>query len=73
METMSSSEDFAVALKIAKIVFEPSNFEHHAILRKAHHLCKIGGGSWLEVVTAKRCGNCRSGHRIFLSDEAVRL
>jgi hypothetical protein len=35
------SEDFAVALKVAESFFEPSNCDHHAILRKAHHLCKI--------------------------------
>ena len=37
----SDSEDFAVALKVAESFLEPSNCEHHAILRKAHHLCKI--------------------------------
>jgi hypothetical protein len=38
------SEDFAVAVKVAKSFFESSNCEHQAILRKAHHLCKIGDG-----------------------------
>ena len=34
-------EDFAVALTVAESFLEPSNCEHHAILSKAHHLCKI--------------------------------
>jgi hypothetical protein len=29
-----------MALKVAELFFEPSNCEHRAILRKAHHLCR---------------------------------
>jgi hypothetical protein len=39
---VSSSEDFAAALKVAKVFLEPSNCEHHATLRKSHQPCKIG-------------------------------
>jgi len=62
-----------VALKVAESFLEPSNCEHHAILRKAHHLCnrvRVVAGSCIREAD---CGNGRGGHRSCLLDEAVRL
>jgi hypothetical protein len=41
---MFSSEDLDAALEHSESVFEPSNCEHHTVLCKAHHLCKIRTG-----------------------------
>jgi hypothetical protein len=61
------------ALKVARASFEPSNCEHHAILRQAHHLCKIGTGRGRKLQPPSWLRQPPEWPRHLQLDEAVRL